>query len=217
MFGQRASSQIVLRLAPWISFFTSKYLPFADGARTFIHSGRRGRSATGSDPCIYSSLEAQGLHAARRGCPLDERGVAAAAREELVVAPALDDAPAVEDDDLVRVVHGREPVGGRDRRAPGGETVERLLHLPLRLRVERARRLVEDEDRRISQDRGRDRDPLFLATGEAVAALADDRVVALGQRRDHVMDARRLGGRLDLLVGRVRFRKAQVLANRLDR
>src|SRR5205085_2133290 len=30
-----------------------------------------------------------------------------------------------------------------------------------------------------------------------------------------MVDARRLGGRLDLLVGRVRFREAQVLANRL--
>ena len=27
------------------------------GARTFIHSGRRGRSATGSDPCMRLSLE----------------------------------------------------------------------------------------------------------------------------------------------------------------
>jgi hypothetical protein len=52
MFGQRASSQIVCRLAPWISFWTSKYFPLALGARTFIQSGRRGRSATGKDPCI---------------------------------------------------------------------------------------------------------------------------------------------------------------------
>ena len=57
--------------------------------------------------------------------------------------------------------------------------------------------------------------PLLLAAGEAVAALADDRVVALGQRGDHVVDACRLGGRLDLLVGRVRLREAQVLAHRL--
>src|SRR5207253_10718448 len=49
MFGQRASSQIVWRLAPWISFLTSKYFESALGARTFIHSGRRGRSATGSE------------------------------------------------------------------------------------------------------------------------------------------------------------------------
>src|SRR4051812_49595476 len=56
MFGQRASSQIVCRLAPWISFLTSKYRESALGARTFIHSGRRGRSATGSERSISGSL-----------------------------------------------------------------------------------------------------------------------------------------------------------------
>ena len=49
MFGQRASSQIVCSESPWTSFCTSKYEPSFDGARTFIHSGRRGLSATGSD------------------------------------------------------------------------------------------------------------------------------------------------------------------------
>jgi hypothetical protein len=49
MFGQRASSQIVYSESPCTSFWTSKYAPSLDGARTFIHSGLRGLSATGSD------------------------------------------------------------------------------------------------------------------------------------------------------------------------
>ena len=57
MFGQRASSQIVFSEAPWISLRTSKYAESALGARTFIHSGRRGRSATGSDRSMALSLE----------------------------------------------------------------------------------------------------------------------------------------------------------------
>ena len=97
---------------------------------------------------------------------------------------------------------------------PCGESVERLLDEPLGLRVERARRLVEDEDRRVAQDRPRDRHPLLLAAREAVAALADDGVVAVGQRRDHVVDARSGGRGFELLVGRVRLREAQVLAHR---
>jgi uncharacterized cupin superfamily protein len=36
--------------------FTSKYRELALGARTFIHSGRRGRSATGSDLSIGASV-----------------------------------------------------------------------------------------------------------------------------------------------------------------
>ena len=77
----------------------------------------------------------------------------------------------------------REAMRDRDRRPPRGEAVERLLHLPLGPGVERARRLVEHQDRRVAQDRARDRDALLLAAREAVAALADDGVVALGQRR----------------------------------
>ena len=57
MFGQRASSQIVTRPPSRMRFLTSKYCEFALGARTFIHSGRRGRSATGSDLSIAISLE----------------------------------------------------------------------------------------------------------------------------------------------------------------
>jgi uncharacterized cupin superfamily protein len=40
-----------------MSPFTSEYREFALGARTFIHSGRRGRSATGRDRSIAISLE----------------------------------------------------------------------------------------------------------------------------------------------------------------
>jgi hypothetical protein len=54
MFGQRASSQIVCSESPCTSFWTSKYEPSLDGARTFIHSGLRGLSATGSDDSMTS-------------------------------------------------------------------------------------------------------------------------------------------------------------------
>src|SRR6186997_1650589 len=56
MLGQRASSQIVTSPPSRMRLFTSKYCEFALGARTFIHSGRRGRSATGSDFCIATSV-----------------------------------------------------------------------------------------------------------------------------------------------------------------
>src|SRR2546428_11479433 len=75
----------------------------------------------------------------------DERGVAAAEVEQLLVRTALDEAAAVEDDDLVGVADGREAVRDRDRRPSLSQPVERVLHGPLGLRVERARRLVQDE------------------------------------------------------------------------
>src|SRR5215213_783966 len=144
-----------------------------------------------------------------------EGGIAAAGDDQLVVAAGLDDPAAVEHDDLVRVAHRREAVGDRDRRPPLREPVERVLHEPLRLGVERARRLVEDEDRRVAQDRPRDRDALLLAAGEPVAALADNGVVAVRQRCDDVVDPGRLGGDLDLVVRGVRLCEAQVLPDGL--
>src|SRR3712207_8910526 len=48
---------------------------------------------------------------------------------------------------------------------------QRLLDLALGLRVDAARRLVEDQDPRVVQDRPRDRDPLALAARERVPAL----------------------------------------------
>src|SRR5206468_9574299 len=127
----------------------------------------------------------------------DERRIAAAGDDELVVRSDLDDAAVIEDDDLVGVAHGREAVRDRDRRASFGEPVERVLHEALRLRVERARRLVEHEYRWVAQHRSRDCDALLLSAREAVAALADDGVVAVRQRRDYVVDARSSGGGLD--------------------
>src|SRR4029079_15698997 len=59
-----------------------------------------------------------------------------------------------------------------------------------------------------------DRDALLLAAGQLVAALADERVVALGQLEDALVDRRRPRGPLELRLARVRLRIQQVLADR---
>jgi hypothetical protein len=51
------------------------------------------------------------------------------------------------------------------------------------LAVQRARGLVEDQHARVLEQRAGDRDALPLAAGERHAALADQRVVAVGERR----------------------------------
>src|SRR4051812_43717396 len=93
---------------------------------------------------IALTCQELGLGVARR-----KRAVPASSDDQLVVRADLDDAAVIKDDDLVRIPHGREAVRDRDRRASFRETVERLLDESLRFRVERARRLVEDEDRRV--------------------------------------------------------------------
>ena len=99
--------------------------------------------------------------------------------------------------------------------APGERRGQRLLHERLVLGVEVAGGLVEDDDRRVLQQHPGDGQPLLLAARQAVAPLADDRVVALGQAGDHVVDLGGPAGRLQLGVGGVRPGVAEVGADRV--
>ena len=108
---------------------------------------------------------------------------------------ALDDLALVEDDDLVGVDDGRQAVGDHQRRAVGGDPVERRLDLALGVDVEGRGRLVEDQDRRRLQHRAGDGDALLLAAGQFQAALADLGRVAVGQAGDEAGDLRGLARR----------------------
>ena len=79
-----------------------------------------------------------------------------------------------------------------------GDVVERLLDRRLGAAVERAGRLVEDQDRRVLEQGAGDGDALLLAAGELEAALADHRLVAVGQLHDEGVDRRAPRGGLDL-------------------
>src|SRR5712691_3381500 len=90
-------------------------------------------------------------------------GVEAVARQKLSMAAALDDAAAVEHDDLVGVDDGRQPVGDHHGGAAAAHLFQRALDLLLGARVERAGRLIEQQDLRVLEDRAGDRHPLLLA------------------------------------------------------
>ena len=92
----------------------------------------------------------------------------------------LHDAPGVEDQDPVCPSNGRHPMGDHDSRPAGREIRQRLYEQLLRLGVEGTRRLVENQDRSVSENCSGDRDPLTLTTGEVGAALADDGVKTIG-------------------------------------
>jgi hypothetical protein len=59
--------------------------------------------------------------------------------------------------------------------------IERRLHQPLAFRIERARGFVQEQDRRVAQDRARDGDALALPTRESRAPFTEEGVVTLGQ------------------------------------
>ena len=81
---------------------------------------------------------------------------------------------------------------------PLHNSVERFLHLPLGFRTQRRRRLVEQDDRRVLNQRACNGDALALATGKLQAMLADRRVVAEREACDEIVRVRRLGGGHDL-------------------
>src|SRR5271154_1028225 len=54
--------------------------------------------------------------------------------------------------------------------------------------VERARRLVEDEDPRVAQDGSSDRDPLTLSPRQTHPTLADFGGIAIGKRPHVLLD-----------------------------
>src|SRR5262245_15866 len=105
---------------------------------------------------------------------LEQPGVETAAREQLGVGALLDQPPTVEDQDRVGLQDRREAVGDHEAGPAGHDPLEGGLDQRLRLRVEVGGRLVEDQDARVLENDPRQRDPLLLAAGEAVAALPDD-------------------------------------------
>src|SRR5262249_11203013 len=84
----------------------------------------------------------------------------------------------------------------------------------LRLAVEVARRLVHDEDLRVPDDRPRDRDPLALAAREVRAALADRRVVPLGELLYELVRARGLRRGDDLVERSLRAAEPDFVLDR---
>ena len=79
--------------------------------------------------------------------------------------------------------------------------------------VEIARRLVEQQEGRVVQKRTCQPQPLPLPAGERIAQLSNRGVIPLRQRADEIMHRRLAAGRLDLVIGRVGARNAQVAAN----
>ena len=84
----------------------------------------------------------------------------------------------------------------------------------LALRVERAGRLVEDQDARIGDQRARDREPLALAAGEVGRAFLDEGLVAIRHAFDELLGARESGGPHRVLEREARPAGDEVVADR---
>ena len=94
------------------------------------------------------------------------------------------------------------------------ERAERRVDLLFDVHVDRARRVVEHEDRRVEQQGPRDGDALALPARERVAPLAHHGVVAVGELDDELVGVGGPRGGLDLLDGRVGPAVGDVVADR---
>ena len=113
--------------------------------------------------------------------------------EQLARAAMLDDAAVHDADDAIAIAHRQQPMGDDDDGAACDDLAHVVLDDALAVVVERAGRLIEDQDARVGRERPRDRDALALAAGQVGAALLDHGVVALRQPRDELMRAGELG------------------------
>src|SRR5262249_43707425 len=102
-----------------------------------------------------------------------ERRVASALAQQLVVTPCFDDRPVLDDEDATGVEAGMRAVRDHDRRSPLAQVLDRAPNLPLGFRIERSRRLVEQDHRRVLEQGACDGDALALAAGDLRAVLAD--------------------------------------------
>lgn len=85
-----------------------------------------------------------------------------------------------------------QPVRDRQRRPPLAEPLQLCLDRALVRRVQRRRRLVEQQQRGVLEDHAGDRDPLLLAAREALAALADAGLVLVRDWADTTTSALRV-------------------------
>ena len=74
-----------------------------------------------------------------------------------------------------------------DRRASLAQFRDRLLHVALGFGVERRGRLIEQDDRRVLDQRAGNGDALALAAGELQPVLADRRIVSARQAEDEIV------------------------------
>ena len=134
-----------------------------------------------------------GIHELQRR----KAGVESALPEQRRVVAERHETPMVEDGDPLGLKYGGEAVRDDEHRAAIHHAVEGLLDEALTLRIERTRRLVEHQDRRVGDQGAGDRQPLALAARETHAVFADHRIVALRQARDEfggVADDLNFGG-----------------------
>src|SRR5215218_9672954 len=120
------------------------------------------------------------------------------------MAATLGDAASLYDEDEIRAPDGAQAVGDDDASPARKQRGQGFLDDRLRTGVYVARRLVQDEDARVGQNRPGEREQLTLTMAKRSPAFPQDRIVALGKGRDEIVGVDHAGSSLNLLTRRLR-------------
>ena len=127
---------------------------------------------------------------------------------------AFDDFTVTQHQDLVGPLNGAEPVRNHEARAPGHKPFQGLLDQLLRRRVHRGGGFIQDEQRRVLEQRPRDADALLFPDAQLHAAFTDPGIIAVGKFLDEVMAVGRLGCGDEFVFRRVEATVENVLPQR---
>ena len=127
---------------------------------------------------------------------------------------ALNDLSVLQNHDGVGVTHGGEAVGDHKGGPFCHQTVHALLDVLFRSRIDRARRLIEDQDRRLGYRRSRDIKKLSLALAQVRAVALQNRVIALWKPHDKGMGRCHLRRLNNFLVGGIKPSVPDIFHNR---
>src|SRR3954464_2899623 len=98
------------------------------------------------------------------------------------------------------MLHGGETVGDNEGGAASAQVSSGVLNGVLGFRIDAGRGIIKNKKARVHQKSAGDGDPLFLASAEADAALADDGVVTVLQFHDELVRLGGSGAAFDLLL-----------------
>ena len=120
----------------------------------------------------------------------------------------------LQNQDLVRVEDGGDPLGDNETGPPFHQPFQRLLDAEFRLQVHAGGRVIQDQHPGVEQQGTGDGHPLLLPSGEGHAPLSDRRFVPVGKLHDEIVRLGRCGCGDDVVHGRLGPAKGNVLADR---
>ena len=126
----------------------------------------------------------------------------------------LDDGAGAHVQDQIGVHDGAQAMRDHKAGAPVHERLHRLHDVALRARIHARRRLIQNEDRRVTQNHACDGEQLTLALADGLGIVFDMRVVALRHRADEVVHMRHLGRANDFLASGIGAAIGDVLGDR---